>query len=101
MKITEILAESTSRKIPFQVEYEYEWDDPNRDENLDPFETITFEGYVIVMPNMYGVRGSPTGYEVVITQVTDSSGNPFDQSNLNDWIIQRIQQAAIDQVDGD
>lgn len=99
MKLTDLLDEAlSSRKIPFQVDYNYEWDDPNRDENLDPFETITFDGYVMITPKMYSVQGSPTGYEVIITNVTDSNGAPFNQNNLNDRVIQQIKQEAIDQV---
>lgn len=99
MKIAEILAESlATRKIPFEVDYDYEWDDPNRDENLDPFETITFSGYVTVTPMAYSVHGSPTEYEVHIENVTDSTGRPFDQNQLNNYVLNQIHQQAIDQV---
>ena len=99
MKIAEILAEALAgRKIPFEVDYNYEWDDPNRDENLDPYEVITFSGYVLVTPKVYSVRGSPDGYEVVITDVIDSTGRPFDQNQLNDNIISQVKQQAMDQA---
>ena len=99
MKITEILAESLAqRKIPFEISFQYEWDDPNRDENLEPVETISVEGYVVTTPRMYSERGSPTGYDVVFTYATDSNGQPFDLDQLNDRMQQRLRQSAIDQA---
>lgn len=99
MKIADILFETLAvRKIPFDIDYEYEWDDPDRDENLEPFETITVRGYVIITPQAYSVKGSPTGYEVVITDVTNERGGPFDQSLLGDNIVADIKQQAIQQV---
>jgi dienelactone hydrolase len=99
MKITEILAESLAqRKIPFEISFQHEWDDPNRDENLDPIETISVEGYVVTTPRMYSERGSPTGYDVVFTHATDSNGQPFDLDQLNDRMQQQLRQSAIDQA---
>lgn len=99
MKITDILAESLARrKIPFEISFEHEWDDPNRDENLEPIETISVEGYVVTTPRMYSERGSPTGYDVVFTNATTSSGEPFNLDQLNDQMQQRLRQSAIDQV---
>jgi hypothetical protein len=99
MKISELLTEA-ARSIPFTVTYQYEWDDPTRDEDLDPYEQLSIDGFVSIERNMYGVRGGPDGYEVKITDVTDSNGNPFSLDKLHPREVARIKQEAIDQVVG-
>lgn len=99
MKIAEILNETlATRKIPFEITHTYEWDDPSRDEDLDPTTELTIYGYVIVTPRMYSDRDSPTGYEVIFQNAVDDEGHPFNLDRLSDFETERIRQQAIDEI---
>lgn len=97
MKIAEILFESTN-KIPFEVTITHEFDDPLRDEDLEPTTELTIYGVVEITPRMYSDRDSPTGYEVTIQSAVDGDGRSFNVNRLSDYEEEQIRQQAIEQV---